>query len=89
MDQDERLARLRELQGEQRSMHERLLAQQAKAAGHHPTREGDRVLLHAGKALRRAEKQQRSVDRALRNELKQHSRSHVAAAPRRWRTGSL
>lgn len=89
MDQDARISRLKELQSAQRSLHEHLLAHQAKVAGHHPTREGARELLHAEKALRRAEKQQRSVDRALRNELKQHSVSHVAAAPRRWRTGSM
>jgi hypothetical protein len=40
---------------------------------HHPSGERDRSLKHAEQSLRRAEKLQRRLDRALRNEGKQHS----------------
>lgn len=40
---------------------------------HHRSRERDRALLHCDKDIRRAGKLGRSLERALRNEGKQHS----------------
>ena len=47
---------------------------------HHRSRERDRALLHCDKDIRRAGKLQRSLERALRNEGKQHSAPAVAPA---------
>ncbi|HLF16596.1 MAG TPA: hypothetical protein VI796_04095 [Candidatus Thermoplasmatota archaeon] len=74
MDQHARLAHLQELLGENAGVREHLAAHRDRLLAHHASRERDRALLHAKKAMRRAEKMQRSLERAIRNEGKQHSR---------------
>lgn len=73
MDQSARIAHLQSLLSEHASLMAHLEANRDKLKSHHESRERDRALLHAEKSLRRAEKLQRRLDRALRNESKQHS----------------
>ena len=70
MDKPARMDHLLALLGENRSLCERLEAHRVKLESHHPSRERDRAIVHATKALGRAQKQQRSLERAIRNEGK-------------------
>ena len=73
MDQAARVAHLQELLLHHGDITQKLHAHRTRLLGHHRSRERDRALLHCDKDIRRAGKLQRSLERALRNEGKQHS----------------
>lgn len=73
MDQASRVAHLEGLLAGHGEMTRRLHDHRNSLLGHHRSRERDRALLHCDKDIRRAGKLQRSLERALRNEGKQHS----------------
>jgi hypothetical protein len=70
MDQHKRIAHLQDLLNENAILLQQLSDHQAKLQRHHASRERDRGLLHATKALARAEKEKRWLDRQMRNEEK-------------------
>ena len=74
MDQDARRTRLQVMLGLNRALQDRLSDHRTMLMSHHGSRERDRNLLHASKTLQRAGKMQRSLERAIRNEARQHSR---------------
>lgn len=73
MDQAARVAHLEVLLADHEGLTQRLHDHRNHLLGHHRSRERDRALLHCDKDIRRAGKLQRSLERALRNEGKQHS----------------
>jgi hypothetical protein len=73
MDQAARIVHLQDLLLGHGAMTQRLHDHRTALLGHHRSRERDRALLHCDKDIRRAGKLQRSLERALRNEGKQHS----------------
>ncbi len=70
MDQHKRIAHLQDLLGENASVIGHLAQHHAKLEGHHQSGERDRGIKHAAKAIARAEKEKRWLDRQLRNESK-------------------
>ena len=70
MDKMRRLDHLLGLLGAQKELLAHLEAHLAKLATHHPSRERDRAVTQTTKALRRADKGVRSLERAVRNERK-------------------
>jgi hypothetical protein len=76
MDQAARVAHLEDLLLGHGVLTQRLHDHRNKLLAHHRSRERDRALLHCDKDIRRAGKLQRSLERALRNEGRQHSASH-------------
>ena len=78
MDKHARLDHLLGLLGTQQSHLEHLNEHEKKIAGHHASKERDRALMQAKKSIRRADKVVRGLERAVRNERKQHS-VHVPA----------
>lgn len=75
MDQSARIAHLQELLLHHGDITQRLHEHRNKLLSHHRSGERDRALLHCDKDIRRAGKLQRRLERALRNEGKQHSAS--------------
>ena len=73
MDQPTRIAHLETLVSDHDSLSLRLHDHRNLLLSHHRSRERDRALLHCVKDIRRLEKLQRRLERALRNESKQHS----------------
>lgn len=73
MDQAARIVHLERLLHDHAVMVQRLHDHRTKLLGHHRSRERDRALLHCDKDIRRAGKLQRGLERALRNEGRQHS----------------
>ena len=81
MNQTARIAHLQDLLLSHGDITQRLHDHRNKLLAHHRSRERDRALLHCDKDIRRAGKLQRGLERALRNEGKQHSASiHLSAA---------
>jgi len=74
MDQPGRIAHLEALLASHAEFTLRLHDHRNKLLGHHRSRERDRVLLHCVKDIERAGKLQRRLERALRNEGRQHSK---------------
>lgn len=70
MDQNKRIAHLQDLIGENDSVMGHLRQHLAKLEGHHASGERDRGVKHASKAIARAEKEKRWLERQLRNESK-------------------
>lgn len=79
MDQVAKVAHLQMLLADHGEWTRRLHDHRNALLAHHRSRERDRALLHCDKDIRRAGKLQRSLERALRNEGKQHS--VTASAP--------
>ena len=73
MDKHARLDHLLDLLGTQQALLEHLHGHEAKLAGHHASKERDRSLMQAKKAIRRTDKVVRGLERAVRNERKQHA----------------
>ncbi|MEA3137427.1 MAG: hypothetical protein QOC71_1708 [Thermoplasmata archaeon] len=73
MDQPNRVAHLQDLLAGHAQLTQRLHDHRNRLLAHHRSRERDRALLHCDKDIRRAGKLQRGLERALRNEGKQHS----------------
>ncbi len=73
MDQPARVAHLKLLLLEHGVLSRRLHDHRIGLVAHHRSKERDRALMHCVKDIRRADKLQRSLERALRNEGKQHS----------------
>ena len=73
MDQSARVTHLEGLLSGHGELTRRLHDHRNHLLSHHRSRERDRALLHCDKDIRRAGKLQRSLERALRNEGKQHS----------------
>lgn len=79
MDQPARVAHLKVLLSGRATFSGRLHEHRNSLLGHHRSKERDRALLHCAKDIRRADKLQRSLERALRNEGKQHSAAEPTA----------
>ncbi|MES2153880.1 MAG: hypothetical protein V4510_01965 [bacterium] len=73
MDQHKRIAHLKDLQNENDILLHQMQDHLAKLQRHHASRERDRGMLHATKAIARAEKEKRWLDRQMRNESKRSS----------------
>ena len=73
MDQHARVAHLEALITGHDAFSRRLHDHRNGLLSHHRSKERDRALLHCVKDIRRADKLQRSLERALRNEDKRHS----------------
>ena len=81
MDQTGRVTHIEGLLLAHGEITQRLHDHRNKLLSHHRSRERDRALLHCDKDIRRAGKLQRSLERALRNEGKQHSsKIHLSPA---------
>jgi hypothetical protein len=76
MDQTARVAHIEMLLLDHGEFTRKLHDHRNALLSHHRSRERDRALLHCDKDIRRAGKLQRSLERALRNEGKQHSKIH-------------
>ena len=77
MDQTARIAHIEVLLVDHDAFTRKLHDHRNALLAHHRSRERDRALLHCDKDIRRAGKLQRSLERALRNEGKQHSPVHL------------
>lgn len=75
MDQRERIAHIELLLQGHAEFSRRLHDHRNALLGHQRSRERDHALLHCVKDIRRADKLQRRLERALRNEAKQHGRN--------------
>ncbi|MFA5944002.1 MAG: hypothetical protein WC876_06005 [Candidatus Thermoplasmatota archaeon] len=73
MDKHARLDHLLDLLGAQKGLLEHLNAHRAKLQSHHDSKERNRAITQTVKGIRRADKVLRSLERAVRNERKQHS----------------
>jgi hypothetical protein len=79
LDKHARLDHLLALLGAQQDHLVQLQSHEAKLAAHHASRERDRAMLAAKKNIRRSDRLVRGLERAVRNERKQHSAHAVMA----------